>query len=79
MMFSQDKIILFLPFSVRNMIDALKYILTVGEYNLAYSKYLCMLNDNSIGNSNEWEKFVSATLKLFGFPEASIKSLKVSF
>ena len=60
------------------MITALKDSLPNNEYNLSYAKYLCMFYDDTLlNNGNEWDRFVSATLKLFGFPEASAKSLKV--
>ena len=60
------------------MIIALKDNLPNNEYNLSYAKYLCMFYDDTLLNNwSEWDKFVSATLKLFGFPEASAKSLKV--
>ena len=66
--------------SVTTMITALKDNIPNNEYNLSYAKYLCMFYDDTLLNiGNEWDKFVSATLKLFGFPEASAKSLKVCY
>lgn len=66
--------------SVTTMITALKDNIPNNEYNLSYAKYLCMFYDDTLlNNGNEWDKFVSATLKLFGFPEASAKSLKVCY
>ena len=67
-------------FIVQSCIEVLKEILTQDEYNLVLAKYFAKLHNESTlsqTTATEWEIFIQMSLKLFGFPESSIKSLKV--
>lgn len=64
---------------VLSCISSLRKVLSDHDYNLVHSKYFAMFHDSQSGEHgmSDWEKFIKASLKLLGFPESSLKSLKV--
>ncbi|XP_057316495.1 anaphase-promoting complex subunit 1-like isoform X2 [Hydractinia symbiolongicarpus] len=67
--------------TVKSCIKALEDVITEQEFNLIVAKYYTLFHSDSSGYNkqihiNEWDKFLSASLKLLGFPESSTKSLK---
>lgn len=79
--FSKSAISVLFLSTVRSCIKILGEILTQDEFNLVLAKYFAKLHDeNTLSQTTElteWEIFIQISLKLFGFPESSIKSLKV--
>lgn len=67
-------------FLVLRSVQSLRKVITDNDYNLVYSKYYSMFRDFQTGEQipGDWEMFMKASLKLLGFPESSLKSLKVT-
>ncbi|XP_066930833.1 anaphase-promoting complex subunit 1-like [Clytia hemisphaerica] len=62
--------------NILSCIQSLKDILSSDEFNLVAAKYYCKLHHENTTYQSEWEVFIQVSIKLLGFPESSIKSIK---